>query len=111
MMGFIQFKSLWVEIIRKPPTIFYKKLRILPIFVNMTLDVKKMMESCSTKFTPIYTVFLVLDFLLDQNFFLKNSFFVQKTPFLNVFKTLQKTHRTSHILKNKKFSRPPKIYS
>ena len=49
MMGFIQFKSLWVEVIRKFTFIFYKKQKILVIFVNIALEVKTIMESCYQK--------------------------------------------------------------
>ena len=59
-----------------------------PISLNMPLELKTTMKTCSL--TPICPAIVVFIFSLDQNFFRKNSFFAQKTRFFHVFKALQK---------------------
>ena len=82
------------ESTENPGACFQIQPRILAIFVNIALELKTTMESCSATLT--HTAFLVLDFLYDQNFFLKNSFFAQKMPFLDVFNALQKLWKRLH---------------
>ena len=122
--GFEIFPSrdLWTtpnEATEKPSARFLVQPKFLANFWNIALELKMIMESCSS--TPNYKTKLLSDFWCDQNFFGKIDFLLKKQRFFmfwGLYKRFEKYFTelhfvkisSSHVWKDKKISKPPKIF-